>query len=95
MRSYTLEAGGAPKMAANWEKHLPNRTKLSPLIGVFTADIGGLNQWVHIWAYKSLDERVAVRKKAAETGVWPPPPPSPTVRQETKILLAAPFSPIK
>lgn len=95
MRSYTLEAGGTPQMAANWEKHLPNRLKLSPLIGVFTSDIGGLNQWVHIWAYKSLDERVAVRKKAAETGVWPPPPPSPTVRMETKILLAGPFSPIK
>ncbi|MGD9802448.1 MAG: NIPSNAP family protein [Hyphomicrobiaceae bacterium] len=95
MRTYALEAGGAPKMAANWEKHLANRTKLSPLIGVFTCDIGGLNQWVHIWAYKSLDERVAVRKKAVETGVWPPPPPSPTIRQESKILLAGPFSPIK
>ena len=82
-------------MAANWEKHLPERTKLSPLIGVFTSDIGGLNQWVHIWAYKSLDERMAVRKKAMDSGVWPPPPPSPTVKQETKIMLAAPFSPIK
>jgi hypothetical protein len=95
MRSYTLEAGGTPQMAANWEKHIAARTKLSPLIGVFTSDIGGLNQWVHIWAYKSLDERVAVRKQAAATGVWPPPPPSPTLRQESKILLAAPFSPIK
>ncbi len=95
MRSYTLRAGGTPEMAANWEKHLPNRLKLSPLIGVFTSEIGGLNQWVHIWAYKSLDERVAVRKSAMEKGIWPPPPPSPTVSQETKILLAAPFSPIK
>jgi hypothetical protein len=95
MRSYTLRAGGTPDMAAGWEKHLPGRQKLSPLIGVFTSDIGGLNQWVHIWAYKSLDERMAVRKAAAETGAWPPPPPSPTVRQESKIMLAAPFSPIK
>ena len=86
-------------MAANWEKHLPARLALSPLIGVFTADVGGLNQWVHIWAYKSLDERVAVRKTAAEKGIWPPPStpenPSPTVRMETKILLPASFSPIK
>lgn len=99
MRSYTLKAGGIPQMAAGWEKHLPNRTKLSPLIGVFTSDIGGLNQWIHIWAYKSLDERMAVRKKAMETGVWPPPStpgaPSPTIKQETKIMLAGPFSPIK
>ena len=95
MRSYTLKAGGIPQMAENWGKHLPGRLKLSPLIGVFTSDIGGLNQWVHIWAYKSLDERVAVRKKAMEGGIWPPPGPSPTIRQETKMLLPASFSPIK
>jgi hypothetical protein len=41
-----------------------------------------------------LDERVAVRKKAVDMGVWPPPGGSPTVKQETKMLLAAPFSPI-
>jgi hypothetical protein len=86
-------------MAENWAKHLPARLKLSPLIGVFHSDLGHLNQWVHIWAYKSLDERVAVRKKALDEGIWPPPStperPSPSIRQETKILLAAPFSPIR
>lgn len=95
MRSYTMQAGTMGQMAAGWEKHLPGRTKLSPLIGVYTSDIGGLNQWVHIWAYKSLDERVAVRKDAMAKGIWPPPSPTPMVRQETKILLAAPFSPVK
>ena len=95
MRTYTLKAGGIPKMAESWGKHLPGRLKLSPLIGVFTSEIGALNQWVHIWAYKSLDERVAVRKAAMAKGVWPPPNSTPMVRQETKILLAAPFSPVK
>ena len=99
MRSYTLKAGGTPRMAESWGKHLPGRLKLSPLIGVFTSDIGGLNQWVHIWAYKSLDERGAIRKKAMAEGIWPPPSspsdPSPTIRQETRILLPASFSPIK
>ena len=50
---------------------------------------------MHIWAYKSLDERIAIRKKAAAEGIWPPPGDSPVVKQETKILLAAPFSPIE
>jgi hypothetical protein len=94
MRTYTMKAGGTPVIAAGWKEHLPNRLKLSPLIGVFASDIGALDTWVHIWAYKSLDERVAVRKKAVEMGVWPPPGGSPTVKQETKMLLAAPFSPI-
>lgn len=99
MRTYTLAAGGVARMAENWQTHLPGRLKLSPLIGCFTSDIGALNQWVHIWAYKSLDERVAVRKTAMEKGIWPPPStpdrPSPTLRQETKILLPTQFSPIK
>ncbi|MFV0294946.1 MAG: NIPSNAP family protein [Hyphomicrobiaceae bacterium] len=95
MRTYTLKAGTAPQMMAGWEEKLAGRLALSPLIGVFMSDIGALNKWVHIWAYKSLDERMAVRKKAIETGVWPPPRPTPMERQETKILLPAPFSPIK
>ncbi len=99
MRTYTLKPGGVAQMSENWAKHLPGRTKLSPLIGCFTSDVGHLNLWVHIWAYKSLDERVAVRAKAMKEGIWPPPStpdkPSPTLKQETAILLAAPFSPIK
>ena len=50
---------------------------------------------MHIWAYKSLDERTDVRKKATAEGIWPPPGDSPVIKQENKILLAAPFSPIK
>lgn len=99
MRSYMLKPGGTAQMSESWGKHLPGRLKLSPLIGVFASDVGHLNKWVHIWAYKSLDERVAIRKKAMDQGIWPPPStpdkPSPTVMQETKILLAAPLSPIK
>ncbi len=95
IRSYTLAAGGIPDMAARWKEHLPARTKLSPLTGVFTSDVGGLNQWLHIWAYKSLDQRAEVRKKAVESGIWPPPGGKPALKQENKIVLAAPFSPIK
>lgn len=95
MRRYVLRAGSTPQMAQRWGEYLPGRIKLSPLTGVFTCDIGSLNQWVHIWAYKSLDQRMEVRKKATAEGIWPPPGDSPVVRQETRILLAAPFSPIK
>ena len=95
MRSYVIKAGGIPAMAQRWQEYLPGRLKLSPLTGVFASDVGVLNQWVHIWAYKSLDERAAVRKKATAEGIWPPPGDSPVLKQETKILLAAPFSPIK
>jgi hypothetical protein len=95
MRSYTLKPGSIPEMAQRWQEHLPARRKLSPLMGVFTSDVGGLNQWVHIWAYKTLDQRAEVRDSAKARGIWPPPGGNLTLRQETKILLAAPFSPIR
>lgn len=95
MRTYTLKPGSIAAMAERWKEHLPARIKLSPLTGVLTSDVGGLNQWLHIWAYKSLDQRTEVRKKAVESGIWPPPGGNVTVKQENKILLAAPFSPIK
>jgi hypothetical protein len=91
MRLYTLKPGSVPRMAERWGEYLPGRVQLSPLVGVFAAE----NTWMHIWAYKSLDERMAVRNKAKAEGIWPPPGDSPVVRQETKVMLAAPFSPIK
>jgi NIPSNAP len=95
MRSYTLRAGGVPEMAAKWEKHLAPRLELSPLIGVFTSEHGELGQWIHIWAYKSLEQRMEVRRTMQEKGIWPPPPPVPTLRQSASLLLPAPFSPIR
>lgn len=95
MRSYVLKPGSAPRMAERWAEYLPGRVALSPLVGAFTSDIGGLNQWIHIWAYNSLDQRMAVRDQAKAAGSWPPPGDSPVIHQESKIMLAAPFSPIR
>jgi hypothetical protein len=43
----------------------------SQLTGVFTSDIGGLNQWMHIWAYKSLARAHNVRKRQPWTASGP------------------------
>lgn len=95
MRSYIIKPGSAQQMGERWQEYLPGRLELSPLVGVFTSDIGGLNQWIHIWAYNSLDQRTQVRNTAKEKGIWPPPGDSPVIKQASQILMAAPFSPIK
>ena len=95
MRSYTLPAGSIPDMAERWKEHLPGRTKLSPLTGVFTSDVGGLNQWLHIWAYKSLDQRARGAQEGRGRGHLAAARRQARVKQENKIVLAAPFSPIK
>ncbi|WP_137391955.1 NIPSNAP family protein [Rhodoligotrophos defluvii] len=95
MRTSTLKPFSIPTMVERWKDRIAARAELSPLIGVFSSDIGGLNRWMHIWAYRSLDERDVIRKRAEEQGIWPPPEESPAMDEESKILLAAPFSPIK
>lgn len=100
MRTYTINPGDQPKVRKAWEKPLAARVKISPVIALWFSELGALNKFVHVWPYKSLDERVAVRKQALASGLWPPTPGPgadhyASVAQETKILVAAPFSPLK
>jgi hypothetical protein len=99
MRTYTLNLGEQPKVQKAWEKPLAARVKLSPVVALWFSELGGLNKFVHIWPYKSMEERMRVRKQAVDSGAWPPKPlpdmPYDMIAQETKILLAAPFSPLK
>jgi hypothetical protein len=99
MRTYTLGVGDQPRVQKAWAGALPARQKLSPVIATWFSELGGLNKFVHIWPYRSLDQRNKIRADAISSGIWPPAAaedaPYNTVAQETKILLAAPFSPVK
>lgn len=100
MRTYTFNAGDLPKIRATWEKALPGRQKMSPILALWYAEVGALNTFVHIWPYASLNDRMDIRKKATDSGVWPPKlgegdAAYTLLTQETKILLAAPFSPLQ
>ncbi|MGE0876083.1 MAG: NIPSNAP family protein [Burkholderiales bacterium] len=100
MRTYTINPGDQPKVQKAWAKALPDRVKLSPVIATWFSELGGLNKFVHVWPYKSLEQRMQVRQAAIASGKWPPVPDQgpdffSTVSQENKILLAAPFSPLR
>jgi hypothetical protein len=96
MRSYILRVGEIPKIAENWPKALDKRTKYSALLTAMHSEIGGLNKFVHIWPYDSLDTRHEVRAKSVADGAWPAPGAAGSiVRMESKIMLPAPFSPLQ
>ena len=104
MRTYTLASGAeVPKLVKLWERGIPERTKFSPLCAAWISELGALNRFVHIWPYKSVDERNEVRKKAQATGMWPPSvlakkeglPQYELVAQENKILMPSAFSPLQ
>jgi hypothetical protein len=103
MRTYTYPAGALPNVLENWEKALPGRAQFGKPCFVGYSELGGLNKWLHIWPYASLDERNATRDKARDAGIWPPSvlaakegrSVTPYVAQENKIVMPSKFSPIQ
>lgn len=96
LRYYTLRAGKLPDLRSAWETNIGERAKMSPVVLAGPVEFGVANGFLHIWAYKSLDQRMAIRAEAAKKGVWPPPGSADRVlTQETKILMPASWSPLQ
>ena len=96
IRSYTLAPGAVPGMIDRWAAKIDERVKLSPLVAAWYSEIGGLNKWVHIWAYKDAAERQAIRAEAVARGIWPPGSPEGTLmKMENMLVVPAAFSPLK
>lgn len=103
MRTYTHAPGEMPKVAKTWEKALPARVKISPLVAMWYAECGNVNRFVHIWSYPTLQARNDGRQQALAAGVWPPSavakkeglPEVTLTAQENKILMPSAFSPLQ
>jgi hypothetical protein len=95
MRIYTFPPGAIASVIERWNENIPERVKYSPLVGAWHTEIGGLNKWIHMWAYKSFEERLHIRAELREKGIWPKPGGATPLKQENKILLPAPFSPLQ
>lgn len=71
VRSYILKTGGLEPTMAAWKEQLPERLKLSPLVVAMYA-VDGPPRFTHVWAYKSMNDRLAIRGDAVARGIWPP-----------------------
>ena len=95
LRLYTIQVENMPRVLERWAERIPAREQLSPLVGCWYKESGGPDNFAHMWAYSSFEERLRIRAEAQSEGIWPPggyPAPD---RQETKILLPASFSPMQ
>jgi hypothetical protein len=96
VRNYVLKPDGLPPTIEAWRKSVPGRLKLSPLLAAMTSVTGAVTRFMHIWPYKSFDERARLREKAIADGLWPPPGgPGHLLSQQVDIYLPAAFSPMK
>ena len=95
IRTYTMLPGATPTVIDRWAERIEGRTKFSPLAFCGHTELGALNQWVHVWAYKDAAERFRVRDEARQTGAWPPLTRGQFIRQENMFVVPAEFSPLR
>jgi len=99
-RTYTLHPGRVPDYFKLYEAEgLPvQRPILGNLIGYFATEVGTLNQVVHLWGYESMGEREKRRAIMLQNADWQAylkKAMQLIVKMENRILVPAPFSPLK
>ena len=95
MRIYTYPPLQTDIVIEAWKENLDKRNALSPLVGAFVSEVGNVNKFMHIWAYKSLQHRTEAREQFPSIE-WPPKNDAkPPIKMENKIVVASDFSPIK
>jgi len=96
VRCYGLKPDGLAPTIELWRKAVPARARVSPVLAAMVAVTGAAIRFLHIWPYKTFDERARLRQKAVADGVWPPPGgPGYLISQQADIYLPADFSPIR
>ena len=92
-RTYGIKPGKMNEILSLWAKNLSSREELSPLAACFTTEIGPLNQFIHVWAYRDLNHRAEVRTASRKLTNWHLGREF-MVSQNTEIWMPAAFSPM-
>ena len=99
-RSYTLYPGKVQEYLRLYEQEgMAVQTRILPrMVGYFYSELGELNQIIHMWGYADLNERERKRKELGADPGWQAYVAKirPLIlKQESQILMPAPFSPIR
>ena len=91
VRTYRLKPGTLADFEQGFAAALPGREPFSPLAAFWHAEIGPLNQIIHVWPYNDLQHRTEAREQAVKSGNWPPPVGKFIEHMESEIFIPAPF----
>jgi hypothetical protein len=98
LRWYRSHPGRIGEWIGHIKDIMPIREKYSKNVGLWQTEMGQLNEAVHMWAYRDLNERAAVRAKAIADPDWQAflGRSAPLlVDMKSIILIPAPSSPMK
>lgn len=95
-RTYTIAPNGLAETAEAWSKIVERRNEMSKLLMVMGSIEEGPQRMVHIWPYKTIDDRVKARSQASKEGIWPPPGGSGKLTAlQSELFVATGFSGLK
>lgn len=98
LRQYVAGVGELAGWAKAFKQALVARRNYSEIVGLWTSEVGMLNQVAHLWVYDDLNQRATARAAAAKDPVWSgfvEVWPKVLTSLKTAILLPTPFSPLQ
>ncbi len=98
LRWYRTQVGKAPEWLNHFKAIMPTREKYSTNVCVWQTEMGQLNEAVHLWAYRDLNDRAAVRANVMKDPEWQAFLGKATpllIEMKSVILIPAAFSPMK
>jgi hypothetical protein len=70
LRWYRAHVGRSAEWIGLFKEILPVRAQFMRRVGVWTTEIAQLNEVVHMWVFKDLNERAAARAKLGQNAEW-------------------------
>jgi hypothetical protein len=70
LRAYRTHVAKAGEWLGHFKAIMPVREKYSKNVGLWQTEMGQLNEVVHLWSYRDLNDRAAVRSKAVQDPEW-------------------------
>jgi hypothetical protein len=98
LRWYRAHVGKAGEWLEMFKAVLPTRDKYTRRVGLWQTESGQLNEVVHMWVYKDLNDRAASRAKMAGDPAWQAfiaKSPALLQQMQSMVLIPVPHSPLK
>lgn len=98
LRWYRAHVGKVGEWIQLFKEVMPAREKYMRRVGLWQTEIAQLNEVVHMWVYRDLNERAAARGKLAQDPAWQSflPKSAPLLaHMQAIVLYPSPHSPMK
>lgn len=98
LRCYRAHVHKAGEWIQLFKEVMPAREKYMRRVGLWQTEIAQLNEVVHMWVYRDLNERAAARGKLAQDPAWQSflPKSAPLLaHMQAIVLYPSPHSPMK